>query len=255
MRAKLVIGNWKLNGNFEFNEQLIGALSRGLAQRGIDHEQRVIGICPPAIYLHQCNGLLADSQIMLGAQDLSEETSGAFTGDVSGIMLKELGCKYVLVGHSERRARYAESSQSVANKAKVAISAGLIPVICLGESLKEREEGQTEAVVAEQLQAVIDLLQEDMSRVVLAYEPVWAIGTGKTATPEQAQDVHRFIRFKLAKLDEVIASKVQILYGGSVKADNAAELFSMPDIDGGLIGGASLQAEEFLAICQAGLVN
>lgn len=251
MRAKLVIGNWKLNGNFEFNEQLIGALSRGLAQQGIDQERRVVGICPPTIYLHQCNGLLADSQIMLGAQDLSEETSGAFTGDISGIMLKELGCKYVLVGHSERRARYAESSQLVAKKARVAIHAGLIPVVCLGESLKEREEGRTEAIVVEQLKAVIDLLQEDMSRVVIAYEPVWAIGTGKTATPEQAQDVHRFIRFNLAKLDEFIASKVQILYGGSVKADNATELFSMPDIDGGLIGGASLKAEEFLAICQA----
>lgn len=255
MRTKLVIGNWKLNGNFEFNEQLIGALSRGLAQKGIHQEQRIIGICPPAIYLHQCSGLLADSQIMLGAQDLSEESSGAFTGDVSGIMLKELGCKYVLVGHSERRARYAESSQTVAKKARVAIDAGLIPVVCLGESLTEREQGLTETVVGEQLQAVIDLLQDDMSRVVLAYEPVWAIGTGKTASPEQAQDVHRFIRFKLAKLDEVIASKVQILYGGSVKADNSAELFAMPDIDGGLIGGASLNAQEFLAICQAGLVN
>ena len=255
MRTKLVIGNWKLNGNFEFNEQLIGALSRELAGKSINSECRVIAVCPPAIYLHQCSGLLADSPILLGAQDLSEETSGAFTGDVSGIMLKELGCKYVLVGHSERRARYAESSQLVAKKARIAINAGLIPVVCLGETLKERQEGLTEAVIGEQLKAVIDLLQQDMSRIVLAYEPVWAIGTGQTATPEQAQDVHRFIRFELAKLDEVIASKVQILYGGSVKADNATELFSMPDIDGGLIGGASLKAEDFLAICQAGLVN
>lgn len=255
MRTKLVIGNWKLNGNFEFNEQLIGALSQVFGGKFPNMEQGIVAICPPAIYLQQCNGLVADSSILLGGQDLSDETSGAFTGDISGIMLKELGCKYVLVGHSERRARYCESNEIVAKKALLAIKAGLTPVVCLGETAKERQDGLTEDVIGSQLRAVIALLQDNMSKVVIAYEPVWAIGTGLTASPEQAQDVHRFIRFELAKLDEVIASKVQILYGGSVKADNATELFSMPDIDGGLVGGASLKAEEFLAICQAGLVN
>ena len=255
MRTKLVIGNWKLNGNFEFNEQLIGALSKVIGVKSLSMDQGIVAICPPAIYLQQCNGLLADSSILLGGQDLSDETSGAFTGEISGIMLKELGCKYVLVGHSERRARFLESNEFVAKKALLAIKAGLTPVVCLGETAKEREEGLTQEVVGAQLRAVMDLLQESMSKVVIAYEPVWAIGTGLTASPEQAQEVHRFIRFELAKLDDMIAAKVQILYGGSVKADNATELFSMPDIDGGLVGGASLKAEEFLAICQAGLVN
>ena len=248
MRTKLVIANWKLHGNFLFNEQQLGALSKGLKSHKLD---RQVVVCPPVIYLQQCAGLLADSTIALGAQDVSDQISGAYTGETSAVMLKELGCRYVLVGHSERRIRHAETDDVVANKALAAIQSGLTPVVCVGETLVEREQGLTEKVVGRQFKAVVSALGDKLAQIVIAYEPVWAIGTGKTATAEQAQDVHRFLRYELANVDAEIASKIAILYGGSVKADNAAELFAMPDIDGGLVGGASLDAAEFLQICLA----
>lgn len=248
MRTKLVIANWKLHGNFLFNEKQLGALSRGLKAASTD---RQVVVCPPVIYLQQCAGILADSTIALGAQDVSDQISGAYTGETSALMLKELGCRYVLVGHSERRVRHGESDDLVAQKALAAIQSGLIPVVCLGETLSERESGLTQKVVARQLNAVVKALADQLNQIVIAYEPVWAIGTGKTASAEQAQEVHRFLRYELATVDADVASKVAILYGGSVKADNASELFGMPDVDGGLIGGASLDAAEFLQICLA----
>ena len=253
MRTKLVIGNWKLNGHFAFNEQLLGALTLGIKAARLATPQNVIAVCPPAIYLQQCNGLLGDSPILLGGQDLSDEISGAFTGEISGVMLKELGCRYVLVGHSERRVRYQESDDLVAKKALVALNAGLTPVICLGETAQERNSHLMKEVIIRQLSAVMRLLKDKMQHVVIAYEPVWAIGTGVTASSEQVQEVHHILREQLNALSASIAQDVAILYGGSVKADNAKELFSMPDVDGALVGGASLKAEEFLAICQARL--
>ena len=253
MRTKLVIGNWKLNGNFAFNEQLLGALTLGIKTRSLATPQNIIAVCPPVIYLQQCNGLLGDSPIFLGGQDLSDEVSGAFTGEISGIMLKELGCRFVIVGHSERRIRYRESDELVAKKALLALDAGLTPIICLGETAQERNDNLMKEVVVRQLNVVMQLLKDKMQQVVIAYEPVWAIGTGITATSEQVQEVHHILRSQLKALSGQIAQAVAILYGGSVKADNAKELFSMPDVDGALVGGASLKAEEFLAICQARL--
>jgi len=248
MRQTLVAGNWKMNGSLESNQQLIDGVKAGVAQ-GVKAE---VAVCPPAIYIPQVAELLADSNIAWGGQDLSQETGGAFTGQISASMLLDLNCKYVIVGHSERRTLNGETDQLVAEKYTAAHSSGLKPILCIGELLEEREAGQTEAVVARQLKAVIDKAGiEAIGEGVIAYEPVWAIGTGKTATPQQAQDVHAFIRQRLADKDEAVAEKVQILYGGSVKPDNAAELFSMEDIDGGLIGGASLDAESFLGICSA----
>jgi triosephosphate isomerase len=212
-----------------------------------------VAVCPPALYIAQVADLTAGSAISYGGQNLSQEVSGAFTGEISGDMLRDLGCKYVIVGHSERRSLYGESDELVADKYVAALKAGLKPILCVGELLEERESGETEAVVARQLDAVIAKAGiEGIGAGVIAYEPVWAIGTGKTATPQQAQDVHAFIRQRCAEKDGNVAEKVQILYGGSVKPDNAAELFAMADIDGGLIGGASLDAEGFLAICNAG---
>jgi triosephosphate isomerase len=251
MRKKLVIGNWKLNGNFAFNEQLLRDLSKGIKEVSIEDQAREMVVCPPAIYLQHCSGLLVSAHIHLGAQDISDEISGAFTGEISGGMLKEVGCRYVLVGHSERRVRHTESNELVAKKAMAALEAGLVPVVCLGETQTERDQDLTERVLTAQLQVVIELLKDKAARIVLAYEPVWAIGTGLTASPEQAQEVHRFLRLNLAKFDVDVASKVSILYGGSVKADNARSLFEMPDIDGALVGGASLNAEEFLKIYYA----
>ncbi|MCQ3828464.1 triose-phosphate isomerase [Microbulbifer elongatus] len=243
MRKTLVAANWKMHGTKAFAEQLLAELNSGL-ESGNGSSQVVI--CPPYPYL----GWVADriGQAQLGAQNLSEQPSGAFTGEVSAEMLKDCGARYVIVGHSERRSLYGESSQLVAAKFAAAKSAGLIPMLCVGESLEQRESGKTLEVVAEQIQAVVALGLEDCwESAVIAYEPVWAIGTGKTATPEQAQEVHQFIRQQLGKDGD----KVQILYGGSVKAGNAAELFAKPDIDGALVGGASLKAEEFIQICRA----
>lgn len=245
MRKKLVAGNWKMHGSLAENAALLAALKPALA--GIDAV-----VCVPFPYLAQAQVELAGSSIAWGAQNLSEQAKGAFTGEVSAAMLLDFGCKYVIVGHSERRSLYGETDALVASKYMAAQAAGLTPILCVGESLEERESGVTEAVVARQLDAVIDAAGVgSLANAVVAYEPVWAIGTGKTASPEQAQAVHAFIRSKIAALDADVADQLVIQYGGSVKAANAAELMVQPDIDGGLIGGASLVAEEFVAICQA----
>lgn len=225
-------------------DALLGALRAGLAgAQGVG-----VAVCPPFPYLTQAAGLLAGSGIELGAQNLAVETAGAYTGEVSGAMLADVGCRYVIVGHSERRALYGEDSALVARKYKAAAEQGLVPILCVGEQLAEREAGRTEQVVAGQLEAVLDLCGEAaLAGALIAYEPVWAIGTGKVATPEQAQAVHAFIRGRVARG----ADTPTLLYGGSVKPDNAAGLFAQPDVDGGLIGGASLVAEQFLAICEA----
>ena len=249
MRQPLVAGNWKMNGSRASNKELLDGLLAGIDSVNAAE----VVVCPPFVYLPDVAAQLAGSPVAWGAQNLSKESAGAFTGETAAAMLRDFGCKYVIVGHSERRALYAESDQLVAGKYAAARAAGLKPILCVGELLEERESGVTEDVVARQLDAVIDL--EGVAALadgVIAYEPVWAIGTGKTATPQQAQDVHAFIRSRLAASDKAVADAVQILYGGSVKANNAVELFANPDIDGGLIGGASLDAEEFLAICRAG---
>jgi triosephosphate isomerase len=245
MRKKLVAGNWKMHGSLAENAALLAAIKPALA--GIE-----AAVCVPFPYLAQVQSALAGSSIAWGAQNVSEQAKGAFTGEVSTAMLLDFGCKYVIVGHSERRSLYGESDELVAKKYMAAQAAGLVPILCVGESLEERESGVTEAVVARQLDAVIKAAGvASLGRAVVAYEPVWAIGTGKTASPEQAQAVHAFIRGKIAALDSEVADQLVIQYGGSVKAANAAELMAQPDIDGGLIGGASLVADEFIAICRA----
>ena len=248
MRRPLIAGNWKMHGSRAENAELIEALLLGLPdQTPVD-----IAVCPPFVYLWETARLLKSSSIALGAQSTCAETVGAFTGEVSASMLKDVGCKYVIVGHSERRAIYKEDDELVARKFLAAQSQGLIPILCVGETLEERERGQTMQVVSRQLTAVLDLAGVTALRAaVIAYEPVWAIGTGKNATPEQAQEVHAYIRAAIAARDAKIAADVRILYGGSVKAANARELFAMPDVDGGLVGGASLKADEFLKICAA----
>ncbi len=249
MRQTLVAGNWKMNGSLEANQQLLNGIKAGVAE-GVSAK---VVVCPPAIYISQAASLLNGSHVSWGGQNLSQEKPGAFTGEISADMLLDQQCEYVIVGHSERRALYAESDELVAQKYDAAQTAGLIPLLCVGELLEEREAGNTESVVARQLDAVIDKVGiAAIAEGIIAYEPVWAIGTGKTASPQQAQDVHAFIRQRVAEKDAGVAEKLQILYGGSVKPDNAVELFAMADIDGGLIGGASLDAEGFLAICRAG---
>jgi triosephosphate isomerase len=249
MRHTLVAGNWKLNGSLDSVKELISGIKAGAG----DAAQTQIAVCPPFIYIPLVAELLEGTAIGWGSQDISDQDSGAFTGEVSGAMLNDFGCRYAIVGHSERRALYAEDDEFTARKFAAARRCGLTPILCVGETLEEREQGVTEQVVERQLDAVINLEGiAALGDAVIAYEPVWAIGTGKTATPEQAQDVHAFIRSKLAGLDKGVADNMQILYGGSVKGSNAAELFAMQDIDGGLIGGASLKASEFLAICKAG---
>ena len=249
MRQTLVAGNWKMNGSLDANQQLLEGIKAGVAE-GVAAK---VVVCPPAIYVPQAASSLNDSGVSWGGQNLSQEKSGAFTGEISADMLLDFQCEYVIVGHSERRALYGESDALVAEKYHAAQAAGLIPILCVGELLEERESGDTESVVARQLDAVIEKVGiAGIGAGIIAYEPVWAIGTGKTASPQQAQDVHAFIRQRMARIDAGVAEKVQILYGGSVKPDNAAELFAMADIDGGLIGGASLDAEGFLAICRAG---
>ena len=248
MRQTLVAGNWKMNGSKESIQSLLSGINAGMS----DVKSTVV-VCAPYIYIPMVAEQLADSEIDFGAENVSEYEAGAFTGEISASMLKDFGTKYVIVGHSERRSLYGEQNTDTANKYAAARKAGMKPILCLGESLEEREQGITEEVVARQLDAVLDLEGVDsLSDAVIAYEPVWAIGTGMTATPEQAQDVHKFIREKIATMNTDVAEKVQILYGGSMNAGNANELLSMEDIDGGLIGGASLKAEDFLAICTAG---
>lgn len=248
MRTKLVAGNWKLNGSLDSIRELIKGIQAGMDS--IDTAGVIV--CPPSIYIAEVSKLLEGSKISLGSQNIADQDSGAYTGEVSGAMLKEYGCKYAIVGHSERRSLYGETDELVASRYAAARRNGLTPILCVGELLEEREQGITEEVVGRQIDAVIKLEGvESLADAVIAYEPVWAIGTGKTASPEQAQEVHKFIRDKIAALNADIAENLVIQYGGSVKGANAKELFGMPDIDGGLIGGAALQAEDFLAICQA----
>lgn len=249
MRRPLVAGNWKMNGSRESVETLLNGVKASIGDVG----NTEVAVCPPFVYLPQAADALAGSGIGLGAQNVCDRDSGAYTGEVSGAMLKEMGCAYAIVGHSERRSLYGETDALVAQRFLAAQRSGLTPIFCIGETLEEREAGDTEAVCARQIDAVLEVAGiEAFTNAVVAYEPVWAIGTGKTATPEQAQAVHAFIRGKLAALDAGIAAKLRIQYGGSMKPGNAAELMAQPDIDGGLIGGASLQAEDFLAICKAG---
>jgi triosephosphate isomerase len=249
MRQPLVAGNWKMNGSKESITALLDGILQGIA--GVKNSE--VAVCPPFVYIQQVSAHLQGTAVKWGAQNISKESPGAFTGEIAAGMLGDFNCTYVIVGHSERRTLYGENDTLVAEKFAITRKANLKPILCVGELLEEREAGQTEAVVARQLDAVINL--EGVAALadsVIAYEPVWAIGTGKTATPQQAQDVHAFIRKRIAEKDTGIAEKVRILYGGSVKGANAAELFAMTDIDGGLIGGASLKADEFLAICKAG---
>lgn len=248
MRQPLVAGNWKMNGSRTGNKELLDAVKAGIAEI----TRAEVAVCAPFVYLTDVGEQLQGTTIGLGAQNVSQQTAGAFTGEISAGMLVDVGCKYVLVGHSERRSLYGESDELVAKKFAAARAAGLHPILCVGELLEEREQGITEQVVGRQLDAVIALEGvAALADAVVAYEPVWAIGTGKTASPQQAQDVHAFIRARVAEGDAAVAEGLQILYGGSVKAANAAELFAMTDIDGGLIGGASLKADEFLNICRA----
>ncbi len=245
MRRTLIAGNWKMNGSLESIGELMDGIKAGLAE--VTNADMVV--CPPAIYLMKVKSHIGDAAIGLGSQNICDQESGAFTGELAPAMLKEAGCKYAIIGHSERRSLYGESDDLVARRFAMAVTSGVTPILCIGETLEERESGVTEQVVSRQLDAVIDTQGIDaISQCVIAYEPVWAIGTGKTASPEQAQAVHAFIRSKLAALSADVANKVQILYGGSMNAANAADLLSQPDIDGGLIGGASLKAADFLAI-------
>ena len=250
MRHKIVAGNWKMHGSRAENTALIEAI---IAQVTDDRVSCIV--CPPFVYLHDAWRLLRSSAVALGAQDVCAEALGAYTGEISASMLQDVGCRYTLVGHSERRAMYGDTNALVARKFVAAQSRELIPILCVGEQLSEREAGQTKEVVGAQLDAVLQLSGvQSLSAAVIAYEPVWAIGTGRTATPEKAQEVHDFIRQRVAREDAKIAAGLRILYGGSVKAGNARDIFAMPDVDGGLIGGASLKAEEFLAIVAAALV-
>ncbi len=246
MRRKLIAGNWKMNGSLAGNATLLEGIRAGAANLNAD-----LAVCVPAPYLAQAQAALAGSAIAWGAQDVSVHESGAYTGEVSVSMLKDFGCRYAIVGHSERRSYHGESDELVAQKAVRALAAGLVPIVCVGETLQERENGQTDAVVARQLKAVLDAVSAQVAGIIIAYEPVWAIGTGKTATPAMAQQVHELIRANLAQRDASAAATVNILYGGSMKPDNAKELLAMADIDGGLIGGAALKAADFLAIAQA----
>lgn len=250
MRQILVAGNWKMNGTRESVAELMAGIKAGLDEAAVNAEVCVLA---PSIFLPQVQEAVAGSAITFGGQDLSTAEKGAFTGEISGGMLKEFACGSVIVGHSERRTLHGETDAVVAKKFAVARAARLRPIFCIGETLEERESGVTNDVVGRQIDALVDL--EGIAALadgVIAYEPVWAIGTGKTATPDQAQEIHAFIRDKLRALDAAVADKVQILYGGSMNAGNAAELLAKPDIDGGLIGGASLKADDFLTIARAG---
>ncbi len=248
MRRRLVVGNWKMHGGLDANRVLVEALLREAGRSA----GAGVAICVPFPYLSQVADLLRGSVVALGAQNVSEHASGAFTGEVSARMLGEFRCRYVIVGHSERRALYGETDQQVAAKFRSAVEAGLTPILCVGEQLEERERGATADVVLRQLDAILASSgASGLSKAVLAYEPVWAIGTGRTATPAQAAEVHALLRARVAKSDAKVAADLAILYGGSVKGSNAGELFAMPDIDGGLIGGASLKADEFISICEA----
>lgn len=244
MRRSLVVGNWKMNGTLASAELLVKGIIAGLGENNAD-----IAVCVPYVHIPKVSELVRSTSLALGAQSVGDKPSGAFTGEISAAMLSEFNCKYALVGHSERRSYYGDTDESVAARFCQAQEQNIIPVLCVGETLEQREQDQTFAVIDAQLDAVINLAGiAAFSAAVIAYEPVWAIGTGKTATDDQAQEVHRYIRQYIAAKDQAIADKIQILYGGSAKPDNAKGLFAMPDIDGGLIGGASLDAESFLKI-------
>ena len=245
-RKKWVMGNWKMHGSHAMLQEMLGRLAQS------DLPDVDVGIAPPFVFLPSALECVAGSEVLIGSQDVSVHESGAFTGEVAAGMLAEIGVNYVLVGHSERRAIHGETNEMVAAKAKAALEVGLKPVVCIGETLAEREAGETESVVSAQLKAVIDVCGIDALAVgVVAYEPVWAIGTGLAATPEQAQDVHAFLRKIISEYSENVALGMRIVYGGSVKPGNAQELFALPDVDGGLIGGASLKLDDFLAIVNA----
>lgn len=247
MRRSLIAGNWKMNGSVAMIDGLLTGLKKGIAQSIPDVD---IVVCPPFLYIPLAVQMLVGSTIKVGAQNLDIHGSGAYTGEIAAEMLKEQHCGYVIVGHSERRALYGESSDLVAEKARVAVAAELKPIVCVGETLEERERGDTGRVVREQLMSVLDLNGVDLFPfAIVAYEPVWAIGTGRTASPDQAQEVHALIRETIAELNPIVADQTRLLYGGSVKPDNAQGILSSPDIDGGLIGGAALVASDFLAIC------
>ena len=247
MRRSLIAGNWKMNGSAAMTDGLLTGLKKGIVQSIPDVD---IVVCPPFLYIPLAVQMLVGSTIRVGAQNLDIHGSGAYTGEIAAEMLKEQHCGYVIVGHSERRALYGESSDLVAEKVRVAVAAELKPIVCVGETLEERERGDTGRVVREQLMSVLDLNGVDIFPfAIVAYEPVWAIGTGRTASPDQAQEVHALIRETIAELNPIVADQTRLLYGGSVKPDNAQGILSSPDIDGGLIGGAALVASDFLAIC------
>ena len=248
MRSKVVVGNWKLNGSLAGNETLLKAL---LGEVDRKPGSAACAVCVPAPYLAQVRGLLDGSAIAWGSQDVSRFEQGAYTGEVSGAMLAEMGCRYAIVGHSERRTLFGDTDSIAAQKYVAARKAGLTPIFCVGETLDERDRGVTEAVLARQMDALLEMGVAGLSGGIVAYEPVWAIGTGRTATSQQAEEAHAFIRGRVAAKDGNIAASLPILYGGSVKAGNAAELFAMPDVDGGLVGGASLVAKDFSAIWRA----
>lgn len=248
MRERMVAGNWKMNGSLVDNKALLDGIVAGMA--GINNVH--CAVCVPFPYIFQAQFTLNNTEIVWGGQNCSQHEKGAYTGEVAPSMLRDMGCSVVIVGHSERRALYGETDDLVADKFVAAQQAGLIPILCVGETLEEREKGITADVVERQLQAVLNKAGlEGFAKCVIAYEPVWAIGTGKTATPEQAQEVHAYIRALFAEINKGLSENMLIIYGGSVKGSNAADLFAMPDIDGGLIGGASLDAKDFLAICKA----
>jgi len=244
-RRKLVVGNWKMHGSRKGNAELLDGIA-GARPYGCD-----VAVCVPFPYLAETAVALAGGDIRWGAQDCSAHEQGAYTGEVSAGMLHEFGCRYAIVGHSERRAYHGEGDALVADKARAALARGVTPIVCVGETLAQRDAGETDAVVKRQLAAVIHTLAHCAGEIVVAYEPVWAIGTGRTATPEQAQAVHALLRAQLRAATGARAGEMRILYGGSVKPDNARELFAQPDIDGGLVGGASLKTADFVAICRA----
>jgi triosephosphate isomerase (TIM) len=248
MRTPIVAGNWKLNGSRQSACALLDAVIAGHPKSGPK-----LLVFPPLAYLSELSARYADSALEFGAQDVSEHARGAYTGEVAAVMLAEIGARWCLVGHSERRAYHAEDSELVARKARACVEAGVRPVVCVGESLADRQAGSTESVLAAQLGPVLELGPELLAQTVIAYEPVWAIGTGLTASPQQAQQAHAFIRSQLSAIDATMANSLVVLYGGSVKPDNAAELFAQDDVDGGLIGGASLVAADFLAIAKAAI--
>lgn len=247
-RRPLVVGNWKMNGSRASSAQL----ARDVLQRLPADAEVEVGVCPPAIFIPEVSQILEGTRVRIGAQNIADQDQGAYTGEISPAMLGEFGCTLAIVGHSERRAVYGETDALVAARYAKAVAQGITPILCIGETLEEREAGRTFLVIDTQLDAVLERSGvESLAKAVIAYEPVWAIGTGLTASTEQAQEAHAYIRSKIARLNAEVAGGLQILYGGSVKADNAKALFGQADVDGGLIGGASLDAESFMAICLA----